>query len=1066
MSPLDVKATVEEINIRAKGLRLLNVYDVTPKTFLFKFGHGDTKVLLLVESGVRMHVTTLDRSKPKVPSQFTLKLRKHIRSWRLDSVEQLQFDRTVDMKFGVDTASFHIIVELHGKGNVVLTDHEYRTLMILRRDPDVPCHVKDIYPLPQSLPDSPAVYTCHRLLHEKNDESGAASLLKCLLLGLDSAQPNDSLKTVVCNVTKLGPVLAEHALLGAGVKPNVRKSDLTAVQIASMQSWLVPPLLGTLRMMLVPGQPGGFLIKRNTDGQAATGAAAATPLSEQAQEVTQEAGQQQLSPSPSSLAPQAIVYDDFQPVLLRQYQGHLDLTISGRRSFGEILDQFFFPSEAKKIVEHNEKKETTVVGKKEKFLKDHQRRLNQLETLEEQNRRKGEMIMQHADKIDEAIALITGSLAQGISWAMLHNLLKRAHASGHAVAYMINDLHFERNAITVLLEEEVDDDTDESDVLPVEVEIDLGMTARANASRYFQLKKQSHKKLEKTVEATEKATASAERKGQRVAQKQGPAKKEILIQRPTNWWEKFLWFVTSVGHICVCATDDQQAELLVRRYLRAGDIFVFTDAPKAHPCVVKGSVSSLEPMALISLQEAGAFCVARSDAWHSKQSMSPWWVYASQVTKGNPDGRGMFSVQGQRNYLKAMELSLAASLVFLTSRAREAVFVDEAIPKEPEQRHSSSDSTEAAGPLPFTASPANAPAATTPPPVRKSSSKDKLLGRSRSTTSSQCDSTEESTSEQISRSSQSSAADAAAAAKSKRQLHKIKKIQKKYVEQDDEDRERAMSLLGNDISKVHKSLLRSEDAAKKAATRAAANNAAHDDDEEAVNSDDADGADGARQRKKEVRFAEEEHPLSVEKGGQMLFDATADAVREEQRRRSLSFEDDEEKLNERLEREASTVLPFLTNQPEPSDEIKYALLVCTPFSASVTAKYRVLLTPGNEKKGLAAKSLLAHFQGLSNLLIERSEAQESEKLAIVRMDDNQALQQLIGGVKLHFPPVPSRSTGSSSCQHPSTSRQSQSRGLHPAGGSLPSNAPEGAAASAQQRHADPQLVPAASVRCH
>ena len=44
---------------------------------------------MLIESGVRVHLTTYERDKAQVPSNFTLKLRKHVRTRRIEKVEQL-----------------------------------------------------------------------------------------------------------------------------------------------------------------------------------------------------------------------------------------------------------------------------------------------------------------------------------------------------------------------------------------------------------------------------------------------------------------------------------------------------------------------------------------------------------------------------------------------------------------------------------------------------------------------------------------------------------------------------------------------------------------------------------------------------------------------------------------------------------------------------------------------------------------------------------------------------------------------------------------------------------------
>ena len=47
-------------------------------------------------------------------------------------MEQVGVDRVVDFTFGSGEAANHLIVELYDRGNIVLTDHEYVILNILR----------------------------------------------------------------------------------------------------------------------------------------------------------------------------------------------------------------------------------------------------------------------------------------------------------------------------------------------------------------------------------------------------------------------------------------------------------------------------------------------------------------------------------------------------------------------------------------------------------------------------------------------------------------------------------------------------------------------------------------------------------------------------------------------------------------------------------------------------------------------------------------------------------------------------------------------------------------------
>ena len=54
------------------------------------------------------------------PSNFTLKLRKHLRTRRLDDVRQLGSDRLVDFTFGTGPACHHLLLELHSQVRYLL----------------------------------------------------------------------------------------------------------------------------------------------------------------------------------------------------------------------------------------------------------------------------------------------------------------------------------------------------------------------------------------------------------------------------------------------------------------------------------------------------------------------------------------------------------------------------------------------------------------------------------------------------------------------------------------------------------------------------------------------------------------------------------------------------------------------------------------------------------------------------------------------------------------------------------------------------------------------------------
>lgn len=99
-SALDVAATVSELQQTLVGLRLQNIYDINPKTYLLKLGREGSKEFVLVESGLRVHSTSFSRERLDSPSNFCIKLRKHLRTKRLSRLSQLGMDRIIDFKFG------------------------------------------------------------------------------------------------------------------------------------------------------------------------------------------------------------------------------------------------------------------------------------------------------------------------------------------------------------------------------------------------------------------------------------------------------------------------------------------------------------------------------------------------------------------------------------------------------------------------------------------------------------------------------------------------------------------------------------------------------------------------------------------------------------------------------------------------------------------------------------------------------------------------------------------------------------------------------------------------------
>lgn len=938
MTALDVRATVAEMSSQLEGLRLVQIYDNGAKLFFFKFGHGDTKKFVLVEPGVRMHITLLNREKPKMPSQFTFKLRKYIRSWRLNSVMQLGGDRAIALRLGSDQASFYLVVELYARGNIILVSHEHMMLVLLRshRDTDVTYAVNERFPI--GLHDN-----------EKADDGARGRRIADAVTGaLRTAPAGQSLRNALAVIDHFGPHLAEHIVLAAGLKPSDKAAGLQDEAVAA----LAAAAMDAIQLLIGPLPPGGYLVRK-------VGKNTATDSGE-------------LLPE----RPETATFEDFAPVKLRQFDVN---RLEQRESFGDVCDSFFLATEMEKIESHNEKKELTALSARERFLRDHKRRIGKLESEEEENMRKGAMIEANASSVQAVIDLMNMLLAMKLGWEKIKVLVRARQSEGHPVAYMIHDIHFERSAVTVLLEEELQEGEEDNEVEPLAVDIDLTMNAQRNASRYYSMKKQVHAKLEKTIAATDKAAAGAERKGQKAAAKHGAPKKEITAQRRIMWYEKFLWVISSAGDLVVAGRDNQQTDQLTRKYMSSGDVFVHSDANKALPCVVKPLGGRL-CVPLASIQEAGAMCVSRSAAWDSKASVSAWWVPAASVLKDSA-GSGvhmnpaMFAVSTERKYLMPMPLSLSVAVLFRVKSQQATVPLAESdetirLPTPVDDSETQCMSRQA----PLLNSERHIQrqisAETVQSGVHESKQhqlpKKKVLSAKSLGQKTPSITPVDTASEETKSASQRSSHPSAQASLNRRMKNKMKKIQKRYSEQDDEDRAQCMLALGNRPSRVHGLL------AKKTSADSS------DDDGHSSVSDSPPVEVEERKEKKEVKFAdvscpETEVPTAEQKrqkSDAQVVEALADGAQE---------------------------ISFLTGTLSDQDDVLYAVCVCAPSSSVVKHTLRVEITHGTEKKGAAASSILQFFNRSADALAQTA------RTAIAHLDAEALQNQLVGNVKVHFP---------------------------------------------------------------
>jgi predicted ribosome quality control (RQC) complex YloA/Tae2 family protein len=183
-------------------------------------------------------------------------------------------------------------------------------------------------------------------------------------------------------------------------------------------------------------------------------------------------------------------------------------------------------------------------------------------------------------RVQEAMDAVNGLVAQGMDWGEIARLIEMEQGRGNPVAQIIKlPLKLYENTVTLLLGEAGDDEDDdeeeelassdesESDSESEEreeqrradatsklltIDIDLGLTPWANASQYYDQKKQASEKQQRTAQSSSKALKSHEKKVTADLKKSLKQEKQVLRQaRVPFWFEKFVFFISSEGYLVI-----------------------------------------------------------------------------------------------------------------------------------------------------------------------------------------------------------------------------------------------------------------------------------------------------------------------------------------------------------------------------------------------------------------------------------------------------------------------------------------------------------------------------------
>lgn len=746
------------------GQRVSNIYNLSNKTYLFKFavpGKAE-KDILLMESGIRFHTTSFNHDKMETPNVFCRKLRAAIRQKRLEGIRQIGTDRVVDFKFGSGDSVAHVISELYSSGNIVLTDGSFEIVAALRThefEDGVNLKVGEVYPLSHTttlaaehsasellnktpiefmhwMTDTEQQYADQQAKNAASKKGGKIKkmVLRHLLLSKESS------------VSSLGPEIIDHCLHRAGLNPSAKVTDILSIPSSdasiseeehmsithNRDSFLVKLLVelreGSKLLDLFdgPSSPGYILMKPTAQRKLGT-----APKSNSVEEALEKDCEEEQTE-------ERFDYIEFIPFLFEQHKDNP--YIRSYPSFTSAVDEYFCKIEEQKLCRAAVAAEEAAYKRIEKTISDQEKMLKGLADTQAKLEAHASTVETCSNEIEKVRTVINSALSNRMAWDDINDMVVSQTNAGNPIASLIKKLDLENHTALLRLPNshyiETSDGCSNSisskDITSqpfIDVSIDLTMTAFNNASAMYKERAAAARKEEKASASSEFVIRKVRDQVMKGLEAQ-KLKRTLATTRKVHGFEKFNWFLTSDGYLVLSGRDNNQSDILVKKYLRPGDVYVHADLHGAVPCIVrnkytlsmklarKSSVDSsdaadtdnaevaseatgvtglsadeasytyserglkyIKPVSPLALQEAGLSVVCRSSAWGAKIVISAWWVHAECVSKAGPLGEalppGTFAIFGKKSFLPPTSLEMGFGFMFKVDDASAGRHADE-----------------------------------------------------------------------------------------------------------------------------------------------------------------------------------------------------------------------------------------------------------------------------------------------------------------------------------------------------------------------------------------------------
>lgn len=703
-----------ELQNKLESHRLNNIYNIADsnRQFLLKFNKPESKFSVVVDCGLRIHLTNYDRPTPPGPSGFVIKLRKHLKSKRLTALRQVHDDRILVFKFA-DGLNY-LVLEFFSAGNVILLDENKKILALQRIVQEHENKVGEKYTMFDDTIFSDS--------DNANSDIEPIIYTSDIVKGwLQSAQEKFDVDSNVFKETtdkrvgqkKKVKVMAIHRLL-LSKEPHLSSDRLSK----NLQLQGFNPSTSCLEFV---GQ-----VDKIVDLLNATEKEYQSLLSESEGSGYILAKKNNNYNSERDNPDLQFVYETFHPfkpfVDPEKLKDTKIVRVDG--GYNMVLDTFFSTIESSKYALRIQQQEQQANKKLEAARLDNQKKIQALADAQSFNEQKGRTIIAHAELVEQTKSAVQDYVDRQMDWSTIEKLIQVEQKRGNMIAQLIElPLHLMENKIIIRLpemKEEIDEketvsesgsesetssgsdssteeysdsgESSDSDLSDFETEetiarmsprnrptnkredktlkvtIDLGLSAYANASHYFNMKKSNAEKQKKVEKNVEKAFKNIEEKVEKQLKQKLKESHSVLKEvRTPYFFEKYYWFISSEGFLVLMGRSDLETDQIYAKYIEDDDIYLFNTFG-TQVWIKNPERTEVPPN---TLMQASILCMSASEAWSKKISSSPWWCFAKNVTKFDqidnsvlPPGRFLLKNEVAKNDMPPAQLVMGFAFLW------------------------------------------------------------------------------------------------------------------------------------------------------------------------------------------------------------------------------------------------------------------------------------------------------------------------------------------------------------------------------------------------------------------